>query len=106
MATWAPSFAGAPTPVIPGYSEAGAQVYFRGRAEVGLVRYELPDTPQNRRVLSALPPAFQADAFPTDPRDAVRAKLKELGIPHRKNERLDTLLRKLPDDARGNCGLG
>jgi hypothetical protein len=105
MATWAPPFAGAPVPVIPGYTAEGRQHYFRGTAEVGQYRFELPDDPRNRRTLGALPPAFVVAEFAVDPREAVRAQLRELGIPHRKNERLDTLLRKLPHDAPGHRQL-
>ena len=104
-ATWAPPFAGVPLPVIPGYTDEGRQHLFRGRAEVAQYRYELPDNPRNRRVLSALPAAFVVDEFTVDPRVEVMAKLRELGIPHRKNERLDTLLRKLPNDAAGHSQL-
>lgn len=105
VATWAPSFAGAPTPAVPGYSDDGVQRYFHGRAQVDLYRYELPDNPRNRRILGALPPAFVVEPFPIDPRAEVIAKLRELGIAHRKNERLDTLLRKLPHDVAANFQL-
>lgn len=94
----APSQRGAPNPFIPGYSEAGTQQYFRGKPEGDVLVYRLPDNPRNRHVVAALPDDYDVQPFPVDPRDEVMEKLRALGIPHRKNEKLETLLKKLPTD--------
>jgi hypothetical protein len=40
-------------------------------------------------------PAFSHFGSVEDPREAIMARLRELGIPHKKNEKLETLKRKL-----------
>lgn len=92
---WAPSFEGAPPPILPAYTEDGKQVFCYGKTAAQGHAFDLADAPQNRRMVSALPPQFSTFGSVEDPREAVMAKLRELGIPHKKNEKLETLQRKL-----------
>lgn len=58
--------------------------------------YDLADAPQNRAMIAVLPGRFSSFGSVEDPREAVMARLRELGIPHKKNEKLETLQKKVP----------
>jgi hypothetical protein len=92
---WALPFEGAPSPILPAYTDDGGQVYAHGRATGEGFAYDLLDNSRNRAIVAALPPAFSHFGSVEDPREAIMARLRELGIPHKKNEKLETLKRKL-----------
>jgi len=101
---WTPPEVGALEPYFKAYDQDGRVIrpfYAYHRDEIGRRYFRLPDSEKNRELVLTRGPAWSLlSATPVITEDAKREKVCEiltgLGIQHRSNVKLETLIHKLP----------
>ena len=108
---WTPPTAGAPEPMLKAFDANGkgmVKICAYHRTPDGRRFFRIPDSEANRTLVKERGPGWAlaedagVEAARGDKEALVRAELSRLGIPHRANMKLETLVQKLPPGARNH----